>query len=55
MMVLLQSGILGALPHLCMSIIVPFGGQLADYLRRSGQMSTTQVRKLFNCGGEYEI
>lgn len=44
-------GILGALPHLCMTFIVPIGGQLADYLRRSGQMSTTNVRKLFNCGG----
>jgi len=44
-------GILGALPHLCMTFIVPVGGQLADHLRRSGQMTTTQVRKLFNCGG----
>lgn len=44
-------GILGALPHLCMTFIVPVGGQLADYLRRSGTLTTTQVRKLFNCGG----
>lgn len=44
-------GILGALPHLCMTFIVPVGGQLADYLRRSGKMTTTNVRKLFNCGG----
>lgn len=44
-------GILGALPHLCMTFIVPIGGQLADYLRRSGTLSTTNVRKLFNCGG----
>lgn len=44
-------GILGALPHLCMTFIVPVGGQLADYLRRSGALTTTQVRKLFNCGG----
>lgn len=44
-------GILGALPHLCMTFIVPIGGQLADYLRRSGKMTTTNVRKLFNCGG----
>lgn len=34
-----------------MTIIVPFGGMLADYLRRSGIMTTTNVRKLFNCGG----
>lgn len=44
-------GILGALPHLCMTFIVPIGGQLADYLRRSGTLTTTGVRKLFNCGG----
>lgn len=46
-----QTGILGALPHLLMTIIVPFGGMLADYLRKSGIMTTTTVRKLFNCGG----
>lgn len=34
-----------------MTIIVPFGGMLADSLRKSGRMSTTNVRKLFNCGG----
>ena len=34
-----------------MTMIVPFGGQLADYLRRKQIMSTTNVRKLFNCGG----
>lgn len=42
---------LGALPHLLMTIIVPFGGMLADHLRKNGIMSTTNVRKLFNCGG----
>nr|WAS27827.1 putative vesicular glutamate transporter-like protein [Apostichopus parvimensis] len=44
-------GILSALPHLVMFIIVPLGGQLADFLRRRQFMSTTVVRKLFNCGG----
>lgn len=34
-----------------MTIIVPFGGMLADHLRKNGIMSTTNVRKLFNCGG----
>jgi len=34
-----------------MTIIVPTGGMLADYLRKSGLMTTTTVRKLFNCGG----
>ena len=33
-----------------MSIIVPFGGMLADHLR-SNYMSTTNVRKVMNCGG----
>lgn len=34
-----------------MTIIVPSGGILADRLRRKGFLNTTQVRKLFNCGG----
>lgn len=41
-----------ALPHLVMTIIVPLGGQLADYLRTHNIMSTTTVRKIMNCGGE---
>ena len=45
------ANILGALPHLCMTFIVPIGGQLADQLRQSGTLTTTQVRKLFNCAG----
>ncbi|XP_054713555.1 vesicular glutamate transporter 1-like [Uloborus diversus] len=46
-----QSGIVGALPHLLMTIVVPFGGYLADYLRRREILTTTGVRKMFNCGG----
>jgi ACS family sodium-dependent inorganic phosphate cotransporter-like MFS transporter 6/7/8 len=34
-----------------MTIIVPFGGILADYLRKNNILTTTQVRKIFNCGG----
>lgn len=34
-----------------MTSLVPIGGMLADYLRKNGIMSTTNVRKLFNCGG----
>jgi hypothetical protein len=41
-----------ALPHLVMTIVVPIGGQLADYLRTHNLMSTTNVRKMMNCGGE---
>ena len=43
---------LSALPHLMMTIIVPIGGHLADMLRRKEILSTTTVRKVFNCGGE---
>lgn len=42
---------LSALPHLVMTIIVPIGGQLADFLRSNNIMSTTNVRKIMNCGG----
>lgn len=46
-----QSGFVGAIPHLIMTSLVPIGGMLADYLRKNNIMSTTNVRKLFNCGG----
>jgi len=42
---------LAALPHLLVTIVVPFGGIVADHLRRNNIMTTTQVRKVFNCGG----
>ncbi|KAK6035747.1 hypothetical protein COOONC_26748 [Cooperia oncophora] len=42
---------LAALPHAVMGIVVLFGGQLADYLRSNKILSTTAVRKIFNCGG----
>ena len=47
-----KSGYLGALPHLCMTIVVAGGGQLADYFRRNKMLTTSQVRKVFNCGGQ---
>lgn len=34
-----------------MTIIVPLGGMLADHLRKNGYLTTTNVRKIFNCGG----
>jgi hypothetical protein len=34
-----------------MTIIVPSGGLLADHVRKKGILSTTNVRKIFNCGG----
>lgn len=45
---------LSALPHLVMTIIVPIGGQLADFLRSNNIMSTTNVRKIMNCGGKID-
>ncbi|KAF7258297.1 hypothetical protein EG68_04536 [Paragonimus skrjabini miyazakii] len=47
---LVETGFLSAVPHLVMAIIVPLGGQLADRLRKN-MLSTTAVRKIFNCGG----
>lgn len=38
-----------------MTIIVPIGGQIADYLRSNHIMTTTNVRKMMNCGGEKRI
>lgn len=34
-----------------MGCVVLMGGQLADYLRSNKILSTTAVRKIFNCGG----
>lgn len=42
---------MGALPHFLMTLVVPAGGIMADRLRKKGILTTTQVRKLFNCGG----
>ena len=42
---------MAALPYLIMIIVVQSGGRFADFLRSSGAMSTTHVRKLFNTLG----
>lgn len=44
---------LSAVPHLVMTIIVPIGGQIADFLRSKQILSTTTVRKIMNYGGKY--
>ncbi|XP_063241946.1 vesicular glutamate transporter 1 [Bacillus rossius redtenbacheri] len=46
-----ETGFVGALPHLLMTVIVPLGGMLADHVRKRGLLTTTNVRKIFNCGG----
>lgn len=50
-----QVGLLSALPHMVMTIIVPIGGQLADYLRSRKILTTTAVRKIMNCGGTVDF
>ncbi|UYV71568.1 hypothetical protein LAZ67_8003711 [Cordylochernes scorpioides] len=45
-----QASLLSAIPYLVVSFTVPLGGQLADFIRRRGYLSTTAVRKLFTCG-----
>ncbi|XP_024607105.1 vesicular glutamate transporter 3 isoform X2 [Neophocaena asiaeorientalis asiaeorientalis] len=50
-LVSLSVGLLSALPHMVMTIIVPIGGQLADHLRSRKILTTTAVRKIMNCGG----
>ncbi|XP_006813909.1 vesicular glutamate transporter 1-like [Saccoglossus kowalevskii] len=46
---LFQAGVMSALPYIMMTISVIIGGQIADYLRSNGYLTTVQVRKLFNC------
>ncbi|CAH1248088.1 SLC17A5 [Branchiostoma lanceolatum] len=47
----LQSGFLSAVPYLCIWLVIISGGQLADFLRENKFLSTTAVRKVFNCFG----
>ncbi|CAK5109925.1 unnamed protein product [Meloidogyne enterolobii] len=46
-----DSGFIAALPHAVMGCVVLLGGRMADYLRSNKILSTTAVRKIFNCGG----
>ncbi|CAH1266855.1 SLC17A5 [Branchiostoma lanceolatum] len=45
----LQAGFLSAVPYLCIWLVIISGGQLADFLRENKFLSTTAVRKVFNC------
>ncbi|XP_069674254.1 vesicular glutamate transporter 2-like [Periplaneta americana] len=45
-----KTGFMSALPYLVMAIILQFAGHIADWLRSRKILSTTQVRKVFNCG-----
>ncbi|XP_046615491.1 sialin [Neodiprion virginianus] len=46
-----KSGFVSALPYLAMAIMLQAGGYVADYLREHKILTTTQVRKTFNCLG----
>ncbi|XP_014286471.1 sialin isoform X1 [Halyomorpha halys] len=46
-----SAGLLAALPYLAMGIIVQTSGFMADWFRTTGNLTTTQVRKLFTCTG----
>lgn len=45
-----NTGIMAAIPYLAMTIMLQFAGQWADWFREKGILTTTQVRKIFNCG-----
>ncbi|KAK5646078.1 hypothetical protein RI129_004542 [Pyrocoelia pectoralis] len=44
------TGIMAAIPYLAISITIQAAGHLADWLREKNIFTTTQVRKIFNCG-----
>ncbi|KAL0266390.1 UNVERIFIED_CONTAM: hypothetical protein PYX00_008943 [Menopon gallinae] len=44
-----KAGFMSALPYLVMSIVLQISGHLADFLRSREILSTTAVRKIFNC------
>ncbi|XP_049865733.1 vesicular glutamate transporter 1-like isoform X1 [Pectinophora gossypiella] len=45
-----QTGFLSAVPYLAMAIVLQVAGHAADLLLRKRLLSTTSIRKLFNCG-----
>ncbi|KAJ6642269.1 Vesicular glutamate transporter 1 [Pseudolycoriella hygida] len=45
-----SSGLLSAAPYLLMSFCIPLSGAFADILQNKNLLTTTQVRKYFNCG-----
>ncbi|KAK0416489.1 hypothetical protein QR680_012519 [Steinernema hermaphroditum] len=46
-----DSGLVSALPQFLLAVTIIASGQIADYLRSSGKMSTRTVRKMFNSIG----
>lgn len=46
-----KAGFLAAAPYLAMGTLLIVGGYFADLLQIKGYLTTTQVRRYFNCGG----
>ncbi|XP_022913696.2 sialin isoform X1 [Onthophagus taurus] len=44
-----KTGIMSALPYLAMAIMIQFSGQCSDWVLTKGYLTTTQVRRVFNC------
>lgn len=46
-----KAGFLSAAPYLAMGILLSVSGYLADMCQVKGYLTTSQVRRYFNCGG----
>lgn len=46
-----KAGFLSAAPYLAMGILLSISGYFADMCQVRGYLTTTQVRRYFNCGG----
>lgn len=45
------SGFISGLPYFAMALMLIPSGYLADWTQKKGYLTTTQVRRYFNCGG----
>lgn len=45
-----KTGFLSAVPYLTMGLLLGVSGYLADWTQVKGYLTTTQVRRFFNCG-----
>lgn len=45
-----KTGFMSAVPYLTMGILLGVSGYLADWTQEKGYLTTTQVRRYFNCG-----
>lgn len=45
-----KTGFMAAVPYLTMGILLGVSGYLADWAQEKGYLTTTQVRRYFNCG-----